>query len=84
MRELWYPTPSGGTVFVFPFGAMALYDVPEAEREAHKARLRAARPGLTDANAVEELTVREEAVAHPDTDKIMVSFPEPFAFDSRL
>lgn len=65
-HELWYATPSGGTVFVYPFGAMVLYDVPEAERESHGARLRAARPGLTDANAVEELTVREEAVAHPD------------------
>src|SRR3977135_741392 len=65
-RELWYPTPSGGTVFVYPFGAMVLYDVPEAERERQLARLRAARPGLTDANAVEELTVREEPVEHPD------------------
>jgi uncharacterized Rmd1/YagE family protein len=65
-RELWYATPSGGTVFVYPFGAMVLYNVPDAERESHVARLRAARPGLTDANAVEELTVREEAVEHPD------------------
>ena len=65
-RELWYATPSGGTVFVYPFGAMVLYDVPEAEQAAHKARLRAARPGLTDANAIEELTVREEPVDHPD------------------
>jgi required for meiotic nuclear division protein 1 len=65
-RELWYATPSGGTVFVYPFGAMVLYNVPEAERESHAARLRAARPGLTEANAVEELMVREEAVAHPD------------------
>jgi uncharacterized Rmd1/YagE family protein len=66
MRELWYAIPSGGTVFVYPFGAMVLYDVPEAERESHTARLRAARPGLTDAHVVEDLTVREEPVAHPD------------------
>lgn len=65
-HQLWYQTPSGGTVFVYPFGAVSLYDVPEAEREQHLARLRAARPGLTDANAVEDFTVREEAVAHPD------------------
>ena len=65
-HELWYTTPSGGTVFVYPFGAMVLYDVPETEREAHTARLRAAHPGLTDANAVEQFTVREEPVAHPD------------------
>ncbi len=66
IRELWYPTPSGGTVFIYPFGAMVLCDVPEAERERQVARLRAARTGLTDANAVEELTVREEPVEHPD------------------
>lgn len=65
-RELWYPTHSGGTVFVYPFGAMVLYDVPEVEREGHVARLRAARPGLTDAQVVEDLAVREEAVDHPD------------------
>src|SRR6202171_6818399 len=64
IRELWYPTPSGGTVFVYPFGAMVLYNVPEAERESHVARLRAARPGLTDANAVEELTGRAETGEH--------------------
>ncbi|MBC8023485.1 MAG: RMD1 family protein [Burkholderiales bacterium] len=65
-HELWYATPSGGIVFVYPFGAMVLHDVPEAERASHVARLRAARPGLTDAKAVEEVTVREDAVAHPD------------------
>jgi uncharacterized Rmd1/YagE family protein len=45
---------------------MSLCDVPEAEWKEHLARLRAARPGLTDANAVENFTVREEAVAQPD------------------
>src|SRR5262245_18250641 len=27
-HELWYPTPGGGTVFAYPFGAMVLLDVP--------------------------------------------------------
>jgi required for meiotic nuclear division protein 1 len=59
-HELWYAAPSGGTVFIYPFGAMALADIPEAEHQGHTARLRAARPGLRDANAVEDLTVIEE------------------------
>jgi uncharacterized Rmd1/YagE family protein len=65
-HELWYPTRAGGNVFVYPFGAMALHDVPEAERAAEVARLRAARPGLTDAQAVEDLTVVEEESTHAD------------------
>ena len=65
-HELRSPTPSGGAVFVYPFGAMVFYDVPEAEHEDHRQRLRAARPGLTEAQAAEELTVLEEPIAHPD------------------
>jgi uncharacterized Rmd1/YagE family protein len=65
MHELWYPTTSGN-VFVYPFGAMTLVDVPEAERASHIARLRAARPNLREANAVDDLVVHEEPVAHPD------------------
>ena len=65
-HELVYETPAGGTVFIYPFGAMVLHNVPEAEREVHKRRLVAARPGLTDARAVEDLTVIEEPGARPD------------------
>jgi uncharacterized Rmd1/YagE family protein len=65
-HELWYPTPSGGTVFVYPFGAIALHNVPLPEREIHLTRLRAAKSGLHEANASEDLVVREESVAHPD------------------
>ena len=64
-HELRYETPSGGAVFVYPFGVMVLYDIPEPEREAHQARLSLARPGLHEA-AVEELVVREEPGAQPD------------------
>jgi len=65
-RELWYSSPSGGAVFVYPFGAMTLHNVPPTEREAHLERLRAARPGLHEANTSEDLVVREEPVARPD------------------
>ncbi len=66
-RELWYTTPEGGTVFVYPFGAIVLHNVPAAERDRQMARLRAARPGLTNALASDEsLTVREEPGARAD------------------
>ena len=65
-HELWYPAPEGGTVFIYPFGAMTLYDVPPAAVETQVARLRALRPTLRDAKAVEDLIVREEPIAHPD------------------
>ena len=65
-HQLWYPTHGGGNVFVYPFGAMALHDVPDARHAAEVARLRAARPGLTDAHAVEDLTVVEEESTHAD------------------
>ncbi|MGC2517795.1 MAG: RMD1 family protein [Burkholderiales bacterium] len=66
-RELWYLTPAGGTVFVYPFGAMVCHNVPPAEREAQVARLHAAHPKLTNALGLEEsFTVREEPGARPD------------------
>lgn len=65
-HELWYRTPSGGAVFVYPFGAIALYDVPDSQRASHVARLAGAARNLHEANAVEDLLVREEDVPHPD------------------
>lgn len=65
-HEISYATDSGGTAFLYPFGAMVLCDVPEAERGREIERVRALRPGLTDAHAAEGLTVREEAGARPD------------------
>jgi len=53
-------------VFVYPFGAMTLHNVPPAEREHHLTRLRAAKPVLHEANTSEDLVVREEPVARPD------------------
>lgn len=66
-HELWYTTPGGGSVFIYPFGAIVLHNVPAAERDRQMARLRAARPGLTDAPGSDEsLTVRTQPGAPTD------------------
>jgi uncharacterized Rmd1/YagE family protein len=65
-HELSFTTESGGTVFLYPFGAMVMCDMPEAERKREIERIRAARPGLTDAHAFEDMTVHEEPGARPD------------------
>jgi uncharacterized Rmd1/YagE family protein len=66
-RELSYATPAGGTVFLYPFGAMVFHNVPPAERDAQAVRLSAARPGLTKARGFEEsFIVREEPGARAD------------------
>ena len=64
-RELWYTTPGGGTVFVYPFGALVFHDTAPAERERQMARLHAARPGLT-LGSEESFSVREEPGVRPD------------------
>ena len=65
-HELWYSTPAGGRVFIYPFGAMAFEDVPEQERARHIDRLRAAAGTMQDANAVDDLAVHETPGAKPD------------------
>jgi uncharacterized Rmd1/YagE family protein len=55
-----------GTVFIYPFGAIAFLDVPKARREAELERLRAARRGLTDAAANEDMNVCEDQGQKPD------------------
>jgi uncharacterized Rmd1/YagE family protein len=56
----------GGDVFIYPFGAVVFMDVPEVARNAELERLRRARPGLTAASVIEELTVREDPGRGPD------------------
>jgi uncharacterized Rmd1/YagE family protein len=51
---------AGGTVYVYPFGVMTFRDVSPSRREAEVTRLRSARPVLTDAGAVEDITVCED------------------------
>ncbi len=47
-------------MFIYPFGAIVFRDLrpPLAQRELE--RLRRARPGLTAATVIEELSVRED------------------------
>lgn len=58
-HQLSYATASGGTVFIYPFGAIVFLDLPPQEAKAEMARLHAARPGLTTAHVIDEaLTAR--------------------------
>lgn len=66
MHELWFTSPTGGTVFMYPFGAVSFFDVAETTREAEITRLHRNRPKLTPAQVLEELTVREDAGSVPD------------------
>lgn len=62
-HELSFATPSGGVVFVYPFGALVFYDLGAEDREAELARLLSARPGLRRAQVItDEFTVRETSL----------------------
>jgi uncharacterized Rmd1/YagE family protein len=66
-RDLWFQPPSGGTVFIYPFGAVVFHDVLPEVRVAELQRLARFRPGLTKAQVLnEELSVRETPDARPD------------------
>ena len=65
-HEVWYSTPAGGRVYIYPFGAMAFEDVGEPDRARHIERLRAAAGAMKDANAIDDLVVHETPGATPD------------------
>lgn len=66
-HELAVVHPSGGTIFIYPFGAMVFHNLPADVRDAELERLRKARPGLTTTKVIdEEFAVREDAGARPD------------------
>ena len=65
-HTLRFRTPSGGDVYIYPFGAIVFRDVPLAERDAEAARLARARPGLTSATVIEDFTVREDPGSRAD------------------
>lgn len=58
-HELRFSLPTGGTVFLFPFGAMVFSNVHPERREQELARLRELQPALSAPTVIsEELTVR--------------------------
>lgn len=64
-----FPATTGGTVYLFPSGAVVFHNVGQAGREAEMLRLRRALPGLSDAQILsEEFSVREVEGARPDID----------------
>jgi required for meiotic nuclear division protein 1 len=68
-HQLWYSAPAGGTVFLYPSGAVVFYNMGQAGRETEILRLKRALPRLSDAQVVtEEFSVRERAGAEPDID----------------
>jgi len=74
-HELFYRVQEGqttGAVFIYPFGAIVFRDLPPLVRDRELERLRRARPGLTAATVIEELTVREDPGRPPDvTDGVL-------------
>jgi uncharacterized Rmd1/YagE family protein len=70
VREMWFQPESGGVVFVYPFGAVVFLDVAPDARARELQRLAAARPGLTQAQVLnEELTVREVPSGRTDMEE---------------
>jgi uncharacterized Rmd1/YagE family protein len=74
-HELFYRL-EGGAVFIYPFGAVVFRDLPPATRDRELERLRRARPSLTAATVIEELTVREDPGRPPDVAEGILSLDE--------
>jgi uncharacterized Rmd1/YagE family protein len=65
VHELRVALADGGTLFLYPFGAVAFQDVGSAERQRQLAELHRAEPRLGGPGTSEDLTVREDASAQP-------------------
>jgi required for meiotic nuclear division protein 1 len=59
-HELCLPLEPDGGMYIYPFGAVVMHDVPPERREAELARLHQARPGLTPQVIREEYSVLED------------------------
>jgi uncharacterized Rmd1/YagE family protein len=72
-RDIWFQPPGGGTVFLYPFGAVVFYDVAPEVRASQLQRLDQAHPGLTKAQVInEELTVREVPEARTEVENAVL------------
>jgi uncharacterized Rmd1/YagE family protein len=61
-----YRAAAGGTVFLYPSGAVVFFDVGQAGREGELLRLKRAMPKLSTQVVSEEFSVRERPSARPD------------------
>jgi required for meiotic nuclear division protein 1 len=59
-HEIYYPVDDMGGVYIYPFGAVVMHDVPHDRREAELAHLHRARPGLTTQVVREDYSVLED------------------------
>src|SRR5580700_2715502 len=59
-HEIYIPADEDGGVYIYPFGAVVMHDLPPQRREAELVRLHKARPGLTTQVIREDYAVRED------------------------
>ena len=59
-HELYIAVDDDGGLYIFPFGAVVMHDVPPARRDAELAKLHRARPGLTAQVIREDYSVLED------------------------
>lgn len=59
-HELYIPVDDDGGLYIYPFGAVVMHDVPAARRDTELARLHTARPGLTAQVIREDYSVLED------------------------
>ena len=59
-HEIYYAVADDGGVYIYPFGAVVMHDVPPDRREAELARIHKARPGLTTQVVREDYAVLED------------------------
>ncbi|HEY0713860.1 MAG TPA: RMD1 family protein [Polyangia bacterium] len=65
-HHILYPAPAGGTVYLYPSGAVVFIDVGQAGREGELLRLKQVLPGLSNQVVSEQLTVHERPGTRPD------------------
>jgi uncharacterized Rmd1/YagE family protein len=70
-HEIYVSVDEDGGIYIYPFGAVVMHDVPPQRREAELAHLHRARPGLTAQVIREDYSVREDALATGIQDGIL-------------
>jgi uncharacterized Rmd1/YagE family protein len=60
IHQLYVPMPPGGAIYIYPFGAVVMHDLPPSRREAELIKLHTAVPKLTAKVVREDYTVVED------------------------